>query len=649
MNKEEAKNLVKSYLPEYLQGKGININKTFHCLNPGHEDKHPSMSYDIKRNKVHCFSCGADYDIFDLIGIDYGLTDPKDIFKKAYELYNINTDNNQLAAIPSRKEISRTATNYTDQYKRWNDELQNSKKAWEYLSQRGISNATAAAYGLGYNAHFKTFNKKEDGTRESTTWHTLIIPTSTSSYVARNMDKPAEPEGLNRYRKTGAISIFNSQALYAAEKPVFIAEGELDALSIIEAGGEAVGLGSVSYINKLIGLLEKQKPTQPLILALDNDKEGIQAELTLQDELTKLQIPYFLCDILRSAKDPNEALLTDRATFEADIAEAERIPEVEQAALAEAIKDAYIKENSAASYIQAFKDGITASVNTPAISTGFYNLDTALDGGLYEGLYILGAISSLGKTTLMLQTADNLAKQGKDVLIFSLEMARTELMAKSISRLTYLEANNNRNAKTARGITAGARYAQYSEKEKAIIDRAIKCYQEDYAPHIFIHEGVGDIGVEKIKDEVRKHINATGRKPIVFIDYIQILAPYDKHSTDKQNMDKAVLELKRLARDEKLTVIGVSSFNRESYKAGGATKGKVSMTDYKESGALEYSADVLIGLEFTSAGNKDYNEPEEKRKDPRQIRLVILKNRNGKAWVSANFEYYPLFNYYTEA
>ena len=77
-------------------------------------------------------------------------------------------------------------------------------------------------------------------------------------------------------------------------------------------------------------------------------------------------------------------------------------------------------------YLQEFTNGIADSVNTPYIPTGFSNLDKILEGGLYEGLYIVGAISSLGKTTLITQIADQIAEAGEDVLIFSLEMARSE-------------------------------------------------------------------------------------------------------------------------------------------------------------------------------------------------------------------------------
>ena len=57
MNRADAKDYIKSQLPNYLQKQGIDVTKPFHCLNPNHPDKNPSMSYDAKRNKVHCFSC----------------------------------------------------------------------------------------------------------------------------------------------------------------------------------------------------------------------------------------------------------------------------------------------------------------------------------------------------------------------------------------------------------------------------------------------------------------------------------------------------------------------------------------------------------------------------------------------------------------
>ena len=68
------------------------------------------------------------------------------------------------------------------------------------------------------------------------------------------------------------------------------------------------------------------------------------------------------------------------------------------------------------------------------LKTGFSNLDKLIN--LYPGLYVLGAISSLGKTTFACQLADQLAKAGEHVLYFSLEQSKFELVTKGLSRLT---------------------------------------------------------------------------------------------------------------------------------------------------------------------------------------------------------------------
>ena len=291
----------------------------------------------------------------------------------------------------------------------------------------------------------------------------------------------------------------------------------------------------------------------------------------------------------------------------------------------------------------------------PAISTGFYTLDEKLDGGLYPGLYIMGAISSLGKTTLMNQLAENVAKQGHDVLYYSLEMSRNELIAKSLSRITY-EMGGDQLGKTTRAILTGRK--PYNDQEEENYSQAVTRYKE-YAGHIYIFEGVGDIGIKQILKDVERHKAITGNTPIIFIDYLQILAPYNERFTDKQNTDKTTLELKRLSRAYNTAVFCISSFNRESYKTlrgKPINGGHVSMTDFKESGALEYSADVLLGLEFTTDQDSrynttdgKYNEAELKRQDPRELSLVVLKDRNGQAWQKVDFAYRPMFNHFAEA
>lgn len=285
------------------------------------------------------------------------------------------------------------------------------------------------------------------------------------------------------------------------------------------------------------------------------------------------------------------------------------------------------------------------------ISTGFKNLDEVLSGGFYNGLYILGAISSLGKTTFLLQLAANISRQQKDVLIFSLEMSRNELIAKGVSRETALICEKEKLplslAKTTRGIMTPTFYETYNAQELDLIEKAKNAYKQ-YANHIFTIEGIGDISHKEIRKAITAHKAFTGNTPFIFIDYTQILAPTNERATDKQNIDKNVLELKRISRDFETVVFCVSSFNRENYNNA------VTMQAFKESGAIEYSSDFLIGIQLQGAGKKNkkgdclFNVDAAKQKEPREVELKILKNRNGKTGASLFFDYYAKFNLFKE-
>ena len=123
------------------------------------------------------------------------------------------------------------------------------------------------------------------------------------------------------------------------------------------------------------------------------------------------------------AKDANEALQSDRESLAYNVLHIlDRIREEEERKLEEERKE-YLRTATAYGHLKEFLNGVEASVKTPATPTGFTLFDEILDGGLYEGLYCIGAITSLGKTTLALQIADQIANRtGKRILIFSLEM-----------------------------------------------------------------------------------------------------------------------------------------------------------------------------------------------------------------------------------
>lgn len=83
-----SKTEVKCLLPLYLELEhSINTRHLFRCLNPQHEDNHPSMGYNSKNQTVHCFACSATYDIFDLVGLDHPSVNPRDRFIRTFQLY----------------------------------------------------------------------------------------------------------------------------------------------------------------------------------------------------------------------------------------------------------------------------------------------------------------------------------------------------------------------------------------------------------------------------------------------------------------------------------------------------------------------------------------------------------------------------------
>ena len=657
MERQDAREQLKGYLRNYVESvtqksKGANLYVCPLCGSG--TGKSGTGAFSIKNGTSwKCFSCNAGGDIFDLYGAINGTADHNEQLRGLSELYGVQVASYRSTAQedfspeyqnPAKNErythnsihtsvyTQAEAEDYTDFFLQANKAVDQT----DYWKKRGLSKETVDRFKLGYVGEWR-----HPKAPKAPTSPRLIIPTSTGSYLARDTrdEIPAEQKPYSK-SKVGSIQLFNKRALQTATKPIFIVEGELDALSIIEVGGEAVALGTTTKSKALVELLKAQAPAQALIIALDNDEAGQRASRELTEGLQELNIPCYSFNPCGEYKDANEALQRDREAFTIAVAEAEHLQDEEE----QAKREAYLK-NSTANYLQSFINGIADSVDTPYIPTGFKKLDSVLDGGLYEGLYIVGAISSLGKTTIITQIADQIARAGTDVLIFSLEMARAEIMAKSISRHTLQSVlatgGDIRNAKTARGITTGKRYIDYSQTERDLINNAIMEYSQ-YAQNIYISEGVGDIGAEQIRETVQKHILYTGKTPVVIIDYLQILAPYSERATDKQNTDKAVMELKRISRDYKTPVIGISSFNRANYKEA------VTMEAFKESGAIEYSSDILIGLQLKGAGKKDFDANEAKRKDPREIELVILKNRNGRTGDSLSFNFYPLFNYFEE-
>lgn len=684
MNREEARQYIlmrsKDYLTPDKSGHG------FICpiCKSGSGSKGTGIT---SKDGIHftCWAgCFTNADIIDIIGLEKHETDYNGKLQAAASAFNISIENYHRSTPqedfstetgnqkqPENKQNTQEVLHnaqYTTQQETEEPDftgffLQAAKNIGKTDYTRGLSRSTLSRFGIGYMESWK--HPKAPKMQASPR---LIIPTSKSSYLARH----ASNEDYINFRgevenksKVGKAHVFNSKALTEATSPIFVVEGEIDAMSFYEVGAEAVGIGSIAYIKLFLAEVEKHRPSQPLIIALDNEtkpekKATVEKRVAeLAEGLQRLEIQYYTINVAAPYKDANEALNADRDAFRTAVNRALAQVEDAEAATLEAEREA-LKREAVAFSLQSFLKDIENSKKASFIPTGFSRLDNVLDGGLYAGLYIVGAISSLGKTTFCLQIADQVAQAGHDVLVFSLEMARNELIAKSISRLTLIkdlaENASTAHAKTTRGILTGTRYRDYSKTERELIQQSIKSYA-DYAKNIYITEGIGNVGVAEIREKVQTHVKLTGKAPVVVIDYLQIVAPSDIHLTDKQATDKNVLELKRLSRDYSIPIIGISSFNRDNYTA------PVNMASYKESGAVEYSSDVLIGLQYEGM---DYQEGEAdkarekrirelmkeavnagKKGQAQRIQVKILKNRNGSKG-EATLSFYPMFNYFTE-
>ena len=669
---KEARAALKPYLFDYASSGALTKSKYKKYVCPfcgSGTGKDRSGALGIKNNMFTCFSCGRQGDIIDLYEKLNG-TDEKTTVKELCAMYGVSYPGElpdaapRLKPKPIIKEPIKAEPEQETDYTGFIIAAHKHITETDYPQRRGLSDAVIKKFCLGYVKDWK--HPKAQNAPASPR---LIIPISKYSYTARDTrEKLTEAQEDYKKQKAsgkeGATWIFNNRAFKESKQPIFVLEGEIDAMSIYEAGGEAVGTGSTSNIGQLLNILKETKPTQPLIICLDNDAPGQKAQGELEEGLKALNIPFYRRDINGSYKDANEFLTSDRDGFiktiretveavrelekERETMEQEKTAETSKAELTP--KEAYIQAHCiTAEKIQAFFDSIPDML--PPQPTGFKDLDSILEGGLYPGcLYVVGAISSLGKTTFCMQIADQIAQQGKEVIIFSLEMGSEELIAKSISRETFIQAERVGKLETAKTQTGLLNCKKWREADKETIIEAVGKYASYASGKIEIRtaEDLTRAGknkmLETMKDIIKEHIEATGSKPTVIIDYLQILAllAQAERGEAKAQVDASVWEFKTMARAYNIPVIAVSSFNRDNYNT------RANLAAFKESGAIEYSADTCIALQLKGVDSSSFDADKAMMKEPREIELVILKGRRGKARAKINYCYYPKFNYFQE-
>lgn len=618
---------------DYLRQKGINTRKPFTCLCPEHADSHPSMSYNVKAQNVHCFSCGVTYDVFDLVGLDYGLTDFPAKREMVGQLFGITPQQTRSAVHRAAPQAAVEGTAALQMREVPRPEPAPARDAELAVLRSGAGEGLAYFVARGIPEELcRRYGFFEGGGR-------AVMPVfgadgSCLGWCGRAVSPQVQP----RYKNSAGplpvwLGLPDCKAGQApapeAEGPVYVTEGILDAVSLIVCGRRAVALCGSQNTRKLLSLCRENPAAlggRRFIAAGDGDEAGRRMNAALMEGFAALGLSCTALPLPEGA-DVNTLLLRDRDAL------CERLfaAESEAEAAAEA-PDSEYEGTSALGVLDDFFAAAARRAGLPGISTGLARLDDALGGGLYPGLVVLGAPSSLGKTSFVLQMADSIAQGGADVLYFSLEMSRYELMAKSISRITArLDDRLFRRAVPARELLRGAPPADLQQE---LLLRRARAEYAAFAGRVYIREGLADIGALEIRAAVAEHIARRGQRPVVFVDYLQILKATDQRATDKQNTDRAVVELKRISRDFDVPVVAISSFNREGYRTAAA------MESFKESGAVEYSSDVLLALQLAGTGEAGFDANAAKLRDPRELELVMLKNRSGAPYAKLRLEYY---------
>ena len=259
------------------------------------------------------------------------------------------------------------------------------------------------------------------------------------------------------------------------------------------------------------------------------------------------------------------------------------------------------------------------------ISSGFDEVDKLLSGFHESDLMILAARPAMGKTAFALNLALSVAKQGKHVLIFSLEMGTEQLYDRILSAVAGIKLTSLRNNKTT---------DEDMEKIGTVFGRIT-----EMPIHI---SDASSPTTEDIKSAARK-LRHEGRLDFLLIDYLQLISP-ESRSGFKRSREQEISEISRslklLAKELKIPILALSQLSRGVEQR---MSKRPMLSDLRESGAIEQDADIVMFIYRDSYYNKDEGVPydeigeaeqaEEISKEnaikAEETEIIISKHRNG--------------------
>ncbi|MCX6723298.1 MAG: replicative DNA helicase, partial [Candidatus Staskawiczbacteria bacterium] len=236
------------------------------------------------------------------------------------------------------------------------------------------------------------------------------------------------------------------------------------------------------------------------------------------------------------------------------------------------------------------------------VATGFLDLDKILGGLQRSDLIILAARPSMGKTSLALDIARNIAVlENKPVGLFSLEMSKDQLADRLLAGLANINLWNLRNGRLVQDDYSRLQHAMGSLSEAPL-------YIDD----------AGSVNILQIRAMARR-LQANKGLSLIVIDYLQLMEPMNRYASPVQQVTENSRALKMLAKELNVPVLVLSQLSR-------SVESRVPqiprLSDLRESGAIEQDADVVLMI----YREDKYNENSLQKNI---AKVLVEKHRNG--------------------
>ena len=316
------------------------VGRPFRCPSPDHEDRNPSAAYYRDSQRVHCFGCGRNWDVFDLAGIAFDTTAFPEQVRRVAELMGVELQGNSPSAMRARLARTRRPKADTSKAGRAGLELIDGRDASEacrqaferlytpagaparaFLHARGLSDEDIVRHGLGYSTHPQQI-QQQFNVREPEGGGFVVIPfydeaCETVPY-AMLRTVPAGSIRHKEWRPKGVRSPLWHEHLLTSPAPVIcVAEGLIDAMAVEKITGvPTVGLGGASCAGRFGRVLAETpdalRPRKVLVF-MDADDAGRDAARKIEAALDSLGIPCSAAPPYPAgAKDPDEWLMAMR-------------------------------------------------------------------------------------------------------------------------------------------------------------------------------------------------------------------------------------------------------------------------------------------------------------------------------------------------